>query len=391
MKAKAVPAADIITPNQFELEYLSGRECKTLAQARDAVKAAHALGPRVILVTSLQVEDTPKDAVDLLASDAAACFRLRTPRLPLTVNGAGDAIAALFFAHYLRSGRVDEALSNAASALFGVLAKTADAGAPELALIAAQDELVNPSRVFEARSIAMTEEPALFQRRAAGAVLHAKAMGLRGRAARRDRCLFRRAAARKAGHLERPRAVAASSGGARTACSAATISKPTMRALPPGAIGAGRPPACMTASARRPSWPPMARSCSASWPRTPSMPAGFIFPAARPIPKTSWTARSISNSACGASLRRRPGSMRPTFAPEPGWFTVVDGPRIAQVKLLRSRQPAEELARAHAGASRAREAAGIVGHSSSCAARADFALAMPRFVTAFLAQRLAVR
>ena len=60
MKAKAVPAADIITPNQFELEFLSGRECKTLAQARDAVKAAHALGPRVILVTSLQSRIRPR-------------------------------------------------------------------------------------------------------------------------------------------------------------------------------------------------------------------------------------------------------------------------------------------------------------------------------------------
>ena len=46
------------------------------------------------------------------------------------MNGAGDAIAALFFAHYLRSGKIDEALSRAASAIFGVLAKTAEAGAP---------------------------------------------------------------------------------------------------------------------------------------------------------------------------------------------------------------------------------------------------------------------
>jgi pyridoxine kinase len=69
------------------------------------------------------------------------------------MNGAGDAIAALFFAHYLRSGRIDEALSNAASVLFGALAKTAAAGAAELALITAQDELVNPSRMFVAEAL----------------------------------------------------------------------------------------------------------------------------------------------------------------------------------------------------------------------------------------------
>jgi pyridoxine kinase len=84
-----------------------------------------------------------------MASDPSGCFRLRTPKLPLNVNGAGDAIAALFFAHFLRAGRVDEALSRAASAIFGVLAKTVDAGAREIQLIAAQDEIVNPSRIFE--------------------------------------------------------------------------------------------------------------------------------------------------------------------------------------------------------------------------------------------------
>ena len=129
MREKAVPAADIITPNQFELDHLSRRESKTLAAARDAVKAVHDLGPRAILVTSLHTDETPDDAIDLLASDDSGCFILRTPKLPLVVNGAGDAIAALFFAHYLREGKIDEALSRAASAIFGVLSKTVEAGA----------------------------------------------------------------------------------------------------------------------------------------------------------------------------------------------------------------------------------------------------------------------
>jgi pyridoxine kinase len=150
MRAKAVPAADIITPNQFELDYLSGRESGTPAQARDALKAVHDLGPRAILVTSLHTTQTPDDAIDLLASDDSGCFRLRTPKLPLSVNGAGDAIAALFFAHYLRTGKIDEALSRAASSIFGILRKTVEVGSREIQLIAAQDEIVNPSRVFEA-------------------------------------------------------------------------------------------------------------------------------------------------------------------------------------------------------------------------------------------------
>ncbi len=153
IKSKAVPAADIVMPNQFELDHLSGGSSSTLDQARDAVKAVHDLGPRAILVTSLQTMETPEDAIDLLGSDASGCFRLRTPKLPLTVNGTGDAIAALFFAHYLRSGRIDQALAQSASSIFGVLARTAEVGTREIQLIAAQDELVTPSRVFDVEDV----------------------------------------------------------------------------------------------------------------------------------------------------------------------------------------------------------------------------------------------
>ena len=154
MKNQAVPAADVITPNQFELDHLSARSSKTLRQARDAVKALHDLGPRAVLVTSLRTDETPDDSIDLLASGASGCFVLRTPRLPLAVNGAGDAIAALFFAHYLRDGKVGEALSLSASSVFGVLAKTAAANAREIRLVDAQDEIVKPTRVFEAEMLA---------------------------------------------------------------------------------------------------------------------------------------------------------------------------------------------------------------------------------------------
>ena len=153
MKEKAVPASDIITPNQFELDYLAGCESRTLADALAAVKAVHGLGPRAVLVTSLHVDGTPEGAIDLLASDETGRFRLRTPKLNLVVNGAGDAIAALFFAHYLRVGKINEALSKAASAIFGVLTKTAEVGAPEIQIVAAQQEIVEPSRVFEAQEL----------------------------------------------------------------------------------------------------------------------------------------------------------------------------------------------------------------------------------------------
>lgn len=153
IKEKAMPAADIVTPNQFELGYLSRSESRTLADALGAVKALHELGPRAVLVTSLHVDDTPADSIDLIASDETGRFRLRTPKLNLEANGAGDVIAALFFAHYLRSGKIDEALSKAASATFGVLTRTAEMGAGEIQVVAAQQEIVEPSKMFEAEEL----------------------------------------------------------------------------------------------------------------------------------------------------------------------------------------------------------------------------------------------
>ncbi len=148
MRDHAVPAADLITPNQFELEYLAQMETPTLAAAKDAITRIHALGPRVVLVTSLHTDDTPPDAIDMLAGEGGAYWRVRTPKLSVSVNGAGDAISALFFVHYLRTRRADAALAEAAASIYGLLHRTEAAGSREILTVAAQDEFVAPSRRF---------------------------------------------------------------------------------------------------------------------------------------------------------------------------------------------------------------------------------------------------
>ena len=73
-----------------------------MEQVKAAITTAHGLGPRVVLVTSVVTKETPADAVDLLVGEAGRFWRVRTPRLAVSVNGAGDAIAALLI---LPSGR----------------------------------------------------------------------------------------------------------------------------------------------------------------------------------------------------------------------------------------------------------------------------------------------
>lgn len=150
---RALPAATLVTPNAFELEWLTGRSIGTAAEARSAVRSLLARGPKVVAVTSLALDDTPPDALDVVAGDATGLWRARTPKLPIAVNGAGDLFSALFFHHWQDSGSTATALSKSVSSVLGIVAATLKAGRRELALIDAQAEFARPSQVFASEPV----------------------------------------------------------------------------------------------------------------------------------------------------------------------------------------------------------------------------------------------
>lgn len=160
MRQEALPAADIITPNQFELELLTGRKVSRRADAVSAARQALALGPKVALVTSLQHEETAAGEIEMLAVTAEGAWRVATPFLAIDPppNGAGDALAALFLAHYLKAGaspgQAPETLGRAAAAIYAIVAETARAGTRELRLIAAQEDFAAPKVSFPVQSLA---------------------------------------------------------------------------------------------------------------------------------------------------------------------------------------------------------------------------------------------
>lgn len=153
MRDQVVPAAQIVTPNQFELDFLTGRQTRTLDDLLAAAHALRATGPEVVLVTSAILEGSDPASVLMLVVDGAGAWSVTTPLLGRTFTGSGDITAALFLAHYLRSGDPAAAIERTASAVYSVLKATTDTDAPELALVAAQDELVNPSHTFAAVSL----------------------------------------------------------------------------------------------------------------------------------------------------------------------------------------------------------------------------------------------
>lgn len=154
-KKYVIPCADIVTPNHFELEALTGIEALTLDGARRAIDGLHAQGPRAALITSYRGQDVPPGHIDMLASDGNGLYRIRTPELSFTgiMAGSGDLTAAVFLSRYLENADVKTALEATAASVYGVMEATFKAQSRELMLITAQEELVAPSNRFTASKV----------------------------------------------------------------------------------------------------------------------------------------------------------------------------------------------------------------------------------------------
>ncbi len=150
MLDRVVPAADITTPNHFELEFLAGRPVATTADLVQALDTVRAAGPRIVLATSIELAEFPADTIGMAAAADDGTWLVSTPRLDLAaVSGAGDLTAALFLAHLLSTGSdVSVALARTAASVFGVLDVTAAVGGTEMALVAAQEQIANPAERF---------------------------------------------------------------------------------------------------------------------------------------------------------------------------------------------------------------------------------------------------
>ena len=153
MRDRVVPKATIVTPNHFELDFLTGRETHTLEEEIDAADALREVGPETVLVTSVTVDSTQDDELAMLAVTADGAWHVTTPRLDRSFTGSGDLTAAMFLAHYLRTGSVAQAVGRTADIVYSVLKQTADSGLPELQLVAAQDEIVSPTYHFDVHQV----------------------------------------------------------------------------------------------------------------------------------------------------------------------------------------------------------------------------------------------
>lgn len=153
LREKVVPAADIITPNQFELGFLTGTEPSDLASTLESADRARAMGPRTVLVTSVERPDRPEGTIEMLAVTDDGAWVVQTPHIPMKANGSGDVTAALFTAHLTATGNAADALARTTSSVFDLLQNTFDSGERELRLIESQEAYAHPRMQFAVEQV----------------------------------------------------------------------------------------------------------------------------------------------------------------------------------------------------------------------------------------------
>jgi len=153
LRERVVPAADLITPNQFELGFLTDTQPRTIEETLASADAARAMGPSTVLVTSVERPDAPADTIEMLVVHADGAWVVQTPRLPMKANGSGDVTAALFTAHLLESKDPAVSLGRTASSVFDLLKTTHESGERELQLVQAQESIAHPRPQFEVRQL----------------------------------------------------------------------------------------------------------------------------------------------------------------------------------------------------------------------------------------------
>ena len=106
-RSTVIPVADVLTPNQFELGFITDRDGlsgpSSLEDILSAVDEVRGLGPSTVLVTSVDREGADDDVIEMLAVTEDGAWLVTTPRLPMKANGSGDILPHLGWPPRLRA------------------------------------------------------------------------------------------------------------------------------------------------------------------------------------------------------------------------------------------------------------------------------------------------
>ena len=154
---EALTTADVLCPNQLELDSFCGRRAESLQDCVSMARSLLVRGPKAILVKHLAYPGKPEDVFEMLLVTSEGSWHLRRPMLafPRQPVGVGDLTSGLFLARVLLGDSLVAAFEFAASAVHEVLLETQACASYELELVRAQDRIAHPRVRFEATSISL--------------------------------------------------------------------------------------------------------------------------------------------------------------------------------------------------------------------------------------------
>lgn len=118
-----VPLADILTPNQFEAELITGVKVTNLDDALKAINLLHQKGISTVVLSSTDLgSDTSMIGI---ASTKDSCYKIEIPKVDASFTGTGDLFAALFLAwSYKTKNNVKETLERTIATLQSIVQNT---------------------------------------------------------------------------------------------------------------------------------------------------------------------------------------------------------------------------------------------------------------------------
>ena len=135
LRHRLLPAAHLITPNQFELELLSGVKVADTDGLRSAAAAIAEQRRIDVVATGCTLADTPPEQVETILCASGQLSRFATPRLPIRPYGTGDLLTGLIAAHLAKGAAIEAAVRLAVETIFAVLVRTEQAGSSEMRLV----------------------------------------------------------------------------------------------------------------------------------------------------------------------------------------------------------------------------------------------------------------
>ncbi len=145
IKSELLPLADTLTPNLWELSFLT--------QTQDADLATKLRSTKDIASYTVVTSVPDGDEIGAVLLNPEGAFQVSHKRYDRVPNGGGDSLAATYLAHILNGVSPLAAMEKSVASVFSIMSAANDLDAGELPLIREQSALTDikplPSRVLD--------------------------------------------------------------------------------------------------------------------------------------------------------------------------------------------------------------------------------------------------